>query len=190
MSTATSEGIAVWLTGLPASGKTTIAQALQRELAAMGVATQLLDSDEMRHILTPDPDYSAAARDRFYAVLVYIAGLLTRNGVHVLIAATGPRRRHREAARQQMAYFCEVYVATDLSTCQSRDPKGLYARAAAGEIETLPGIGLPYEPPPAAEITISGDDAVDEAVAKIKQLLFAKWLAQKPHRVPPRSTFA
>lgn len=148
-------GFAIWFTGLPSSGKSTLAQALARQLADQGIAVQILDSDEMRRRLTPHPTYTAEERDHFYDVVLYIAELLTRNGVNVLIAATAPRRRYRQAARQTLARFAEVYVVCPPDVCRERDPKGLWRRAQAGEIDTLPGAGAPYEAPQDPEVTVN-----------------------------------
>ena len=140
-------GFAIWLTGLPASGKTTLAHALSRLLAERGVAVQLLDSDELRRRLTPNPTYSAEERDWFYHVITFLAELLTTNGVNVLIAATASRRAYRQAARERLARFAEVHVECPPRVCRARDPKGLWARADRGEITNLPGADAPYEAP-------------------------------------------
>jgi adenylylsulfate kinase len=148
------QGWAIYLTGLPSSGKTTLAHALGEILAGRGIRVQILDSDRMRRILTPDPTYSAAERDWFYEALAFIAGLLTQNGVHVIIAATAPRRAHRVAARSRIDRFAEVYLDCPIDVCRARDPKGLWARAATGEVTDLPGAGAPYEPPESAEASV------------------------------------
>lgn len=157
MSTNTSDarppGFAIWLTGLPASGKTTLARALQARLAQAGIATQLLDSDALRRVLTPNPTYAPAERDHFYGVLAWLAALLTANGVNVIIAATAAQRAYRDAARAQIARFAEVYVSTPLDVCAARDPKGLYAQAASNSASRLPGRGVAYEPPLRPEVT-------------------------------------
>lgn len=157
-------GLAIWLTGLPSSGKTTLALALRPLLAARGVTTQLLDSDELRRILTPRPRYTNEERDWFYAVLVWLAALLTDNGVNVLIAATAARRAYRDAARSRITRFAEVHVDCAAEVCRARDPKGLWRRAQAGQIAALPGAGAAYEPPPAPEARVnSAALSVEEA---------------------------
>lgn len=147
-------GFALWLTGLPASGKSTLARALQSQLAARGIHTLILDSDELRAILTPQPSYSDAERDWFYGVLAHLAAWLTRNGINVLIAATANRRVYRQAAREQIERFAEIYVQCSLATCCQRDPKGIYAAANAGQAAHVPGIGSTFEPPLSPEVVV------------------------------------
>ena len=157
-------GFAVWLTGMPASGKTTLAHALQTHLAAQGIPAILLDSDDLRPILTPQPTYTPDERDRFYAILGQLAAWLTRQGLNVLIAATANRRAYRDQARRLIPRFAEVYVACSLATCQARDPKGIYARAQAAAQDTVPGLGAAYEPPLTPEATIN-TEALSPAAA-------------------------
>jgi adenylylsulfate kinase len=125
-------GVAIWLTGLPSSGKSTLAQSLHKLLEEKGVTVQILDSDNVRKVLTPAPTYSEEERDWFYRVLAYIAGLLTENGVNVIIAATAPKREHRQAARERIHLFVEVYLNCPEEVCRERDSKGLWKRAEAG----------------------------------------------------------
>ena len=150
----TRPGFALWLTGLPSSGKTSLAQALSRLLHERGITVQILDSDELRHRLTPKPTYSLEERDWFYDIIAFLAELLTVNGVNVLIAATAPRRAYRQAARERIDRFAEVYVECPPEVCRARDPKGLWERADRGEIATLPGRGTPYEAPDAPEVRV------------------------------------
>jgi adenylylsulfate kinase len=162
----------IWFVGLPAAGKTTVAQAVRTQLAARGIPSVLLDSDELRTMLTPTPTYSDVERDWFYGVLVERAAWLARSGVNVLIAATANRRAYRQAARAQIARFAEVYVQCSLETCRRRDPKGIYARAAQGKAEHLPGVGTLFEPPEQPEATISTETGTpaDAASAVLVQL--------------------
>lgn len=162
------QGFTIWLTGLPSSGKTTLARALAQRLDEQNIAVQLLDSDKLRRQLTPDPTYSPAERDWFYNTIGWLASLLTRNGVNVLIAATAPRRIHRQAARQRIDRFAEIYVACPPDVCRERDPKGLWERADKGEITNLPGAGTPYEIPESAEVTVHTDQlSIEEGVEHI-----------------------
>lgn len=165
-------GFAIWFTGLPSSGKSTLARALARHLEGEGIEVQVLDSDELRQTLTPQAAYTPSERRWFYDVLVYFAGLLTDNGVNVLIAATGPRRSYRRAGRQRLARFAEVYVECPPDVCRERDPKGLWQRADAGEIDALPGAGFPYEPPPNPQVRVDTSQSdVDSSVQKIVSTL-------------------
>ena len=169
-------GFAIWLTGLPSAGKSTLARILQSRLQARGLPVELLDSDELRRQLTPHPTYSAEERDWFYGTLTFLAELLTRNGVNVLIAATGPRRAYRRAARARIPRFAEVYLACPPQVCQERDPKGLWRKAAAGEISNLPGAGAIYEPPLAPEASVdtarfSAEEAADRLLDELEYLL-------------------
>jgi adenylylsulfate kinase len=147
-------GFAIWLTGLPSSGKTTLAHALSRLLAERGIAVQILDSDELRRRLTPDPTYSAEERDWFYDIVTFLAELLTTNGVNVLIAATASRRAYRQVVRERIVRFVEVHVSCPPEVCRARDPKGLWERADRGEITNLPGAGALYEAPDAPEARV------------------------------------
>lgn len=147
-------GFVLWLVGRPASGKSTLARLLHQQLAEVGVVSCVLDSDEVRAILTPQPTYSDAERDWFYRTLVDLAALLSRNGVAVLIAATGQRQAYRAAAYQQIPTFAEIYVQCSLDTCRARDPKGLYAKAQAGLVTQLPGVDARFEPPQAPALIL------------------------------------
>lgn len=161
----TNDAFALWFTGLPAAGKTTLARAVQCQLADRGIQTLLLDSDELRKILTPQPTYSDQERDWFYGALADLAAWLVRNGINVLIAATANRRAYRQRARQQIDRFGEVYIRCALATCQRRDPKGIYARAASGATRHVPGLGATYEPPLQPEATVDTDQSAPEASA-------------------------
>jgi adenylylsulfate kinase len=148
-------GFALWLTGLPSSGKTTLAHTLARFLKRRGIPTQILDSDSLRRWLTPHPTYSRPERDWFYRSLALLVALFVRHGQNVLIAATASRRAYRREARNWIARFGEVYVECPLEVCQARDPKGLWERARRGEIAHLPGAGAPYQPPIAPEARVN-----------------------------------
>jgi adenylylsulfate kinase len=158
-------GIVVWFTGLPASGKSTLANRVRERLGDAVV----LDSDAMREVLGAG-DYTRTDRDAFYRTLGRLADLLARQGHVVLVAATAPRRAYRDAVRALAPGFVEVHVRTALELCEQRDRKGLYARARAGQAPTLPGIGEPYEPPLAPEVVATGGED-DQAVTAIVQLV-------------------
>ena len=148
-------GFAIWLTGLPSSGKTTLANALSLLFSERGISVQILDSDDLRRRLTPHPTYSHEERNWFYNMVIFLAGLLTENGVNVLISATAPRRAYRDIARKRMKRFAEVYVDCSEEECRKRDSKGLWKQADSGEIAALPGAGVAYEPPDSPEVKVN-----------------------------------
>jgi adenylylsulfate kinase len=163
-------GVVVWFTGLPASGKSTLALALAAPLRQRGRATLLLDGDELRDLLVPAPGYDEAGREAFYTTLGRLACLAAHQGLIAIVAATAHRRTWRDRAREAAPRFIEVHVATAVDECRRRDPKGLYARQDAAV--ALPGAGLPYEPPRAPEIVASsGRDPA--AIAALLALLGA-----------------
>lgn len=159
-------GFAVWITGLPASGKSTVAAALKREIEARGVPVAILESDSLRRVLTPHPQYTEEERDVFYGAMVHIGKLLTEHGVPVIFDATGNRRKYRDRARQQIARFLEVYVDCPLEVCIARDPKGIYRRAREGTAATVPGFQAMYEPPENPEVIVRGDKEAPEMAAR------------------------
>lgn len=150
------QGFAIWMTGLPASGKSSITRELVGKLAARGVPVVKLESDEMRTILTPEATYSPLERDIFYRTLAMMGVLITRSGAPVVFDATANKRSYREYARNRIPCFLEAYVTCPLDVCMQRDPKGIYRRAATGEASTVPGIQSLYEPPLHPEITLDG----------------------------------
>ena len=143
----------VWLTGLPATGKSTVARHLRTELASRSIPSLVLDGDEIRALLISNPSYSDDERDHFYRILKDLAVLIASQGTTAIVAATAPRRHHREAGRAQVDRFVEVFLTAPSDLLETRDPKGLYARAKAGQIDRLPGRGTPYETPEHPELT-------------------------------------
>ena len=169
-------GFALWITGIPASGKTTITRELVKNLEARGIRAVVLESDEMRTILTPNPTYTPKERDQFYRALSLIGALMTRSNVNVIFDATANKRAYREYARSLIPNFIEVYVKCPLEVSMKRDPKGIYRSAAAGNTTTVPGLQTPYEPPLSPEITLQGqnlpEEGADEIIDKLTQLLY------------------
>lgn len=168
-------GWCVWITGLPGSGKSTVAAELTRLLKEKHLKAQLLSSDDLRKVMTPNPTYSLEERDAVYATLVFIAKLLTRNGVNVVIDSTGNLRRYRDKARKSIRGFFEVYLQCPLEVCVQREarrkmrygaPGRIYSKAKTGITLTVPGIGQPYEPPLKAEITLDTTKCVPIECAK------------------------
>jgi adenylylsulfate kinase len=148
---------AVWLTGLPASGKSTVARALASELGGRGIRAAVLESDAVRREISPQSKYDDAERDAFYATLAYLAGVLVLHGVPVIVDATANRRAYRDRARAAIPRFLEAHVACPLAVCQARDPKGIYRRGAAGTARNVPGVSAPYEPPLTPEVVVDGE---------------------------------
>jgi len=166
------EAFAVWITGLPASGKSTLAAALARALEALGVDAAVLESDALRKVFTPNPRYDDGEREIFYASLVYVGRLLTGHGVPVIFDATANRRAYRDRARNAIPKFVEVHVACPLAVCVSRDPKGIYRRASRGEAARVPGLQADYEPPLHPEVEVRGDvEPPGEAALRVVAVL-------------------
>ncbi len=155
--TATAKGLTVWFTGLSGAGKTTICRAVETELRARGMRVEVLDGDVIRTYLCRDLGFSEKDRNENIKRIAYVAQLLTRNGVVVLVAAISPYRSSREEAREAIGSFVEVYVNAPLEVCEARDPKGLYRRARSGELEHFTGIDDPYEAPLAPEVECHTD---------------------------------
>jgi adenylylsulfate kinase len=170
-------GFVLWLTGLSGAGKSTVAAKLGPVLAERGHRVELLDGDEVRTNLCQGLGFSRADRDTNIARIGYVAGKLAKHGVVVLVAAISPYREARDRVRAAVDTFVEVHVAAPLSTCAERDPKGLYAKALAGEIKHFTGVSDPYEPPLDPEIVLYTEaESVDDSVHKIVAWLEANQL--------------
>jgi adenylyl-sulfate kinase len=167
-------GFVVWLTGYSGAGKSTLAEALAPELRSRGERVEILDGDVVRTHLSRGLGFSREDRDANVARIAFVAHLLARNGVVVLVSAISPYRSGRDAARAQIgaAEFVEVHVAPPLVTCIQRDVKGLYARAIAGEIPAFTGVSDPYEPPLSPEVEIDTSRvSIEGGVAQILSTL-------------------
>ena len=155
-------GMVVWLTGLSGSGKSTVAVEIERRLVSDGRAAYLLDGDNIRHGLNTDLGFSAADRDENVRRVGEVATLFADAGVVAVVPLVSPYRQARDAVRARVTgtglSFIEVHVATSLEECERRDPKGLYARARAGELSGMTGIDDPYEAPLAAELVLTEAD--------------------------------
>jgi adenylylsulfate kinase len=148
------QSFALWITGLPASGKSTIVSALRPQLEALGLTVEVLESDEVRRILTPAPTYSQPERDLFYRALAFAGQRLVAHGVTVLFDATASVRAYRDYARREIPHFAEVAIVCPLEVCMKRDRKGTYERGRRGESGTVPGLQVPYEAPLNPELKI------------------------------------
>jgi adenylyl-sulfate kinase len=170
----TPQGFTLWFTGLPSSGKSTLARRVEEELLARGRAVEVLDGDEVRMRLTKGLGFSKEDRDENIRRIAYVAKLLGRSGAVAITATISPYREIREEIRAEIDNFVEIYVDCPIETCIERDVKGLYKKALAGEIKNFTGVSDPYEPPAAPEVTIrSADESEDESLAKILDALTA-----------------
>ncbi len=188
---------AIWVTGPPGCGKTTIAQGVVKALASRGIAVKLLELDQLRQVLTPEPTYKAEERELIYRALVLMAKLLTEAKVAVVIDATGHRRAWRELARSLIPIFAEVQLSCPVEVCTERErtrplgyaPPGVYVQATRGGA-TVPGVNVPYEVSLNAELVInthitSVSVAVQEVLYLTRRLHNLALL--RPYRVGPRA---
>ena len=172
-----SPSFAIWITGLPASGKSTIVSALKPQLEGLGLTVEMLESDEVRRIITPTPTYSEAERDLFYRALAFIGQKLVAHGVNVVFDATASRRIYRDFAKSMIARFIEVSVECPLATCIERDRKGTYRKGQRGESLTVPGLQSPYEAPINPDLCIdTTTTSSGDAAGQILDLVKARFL--------------
>jgi adenylylsulfate kinase len=177
-------GFVVWLTGLSGAGKTTIAHALAERLKSAGYKVEILDGDVVRQHFSKGLGFSKEDRIENIKRVAYVAHLLARNSVVVIVALISPYREGRNYARQLIGDFVEVYVKCPLNVLIERDVKGLYAKALQGEIQNFTGISDPYEPPENPEVVVETDkETVDESVDKIWQALIESGYIPAPERV-------
>ena len=160
-------GCAIWLTGLPASGKSTIAAALRPQLEQLKLSVEVLESDAVRRILTPTPTYSPAERDLFYRALAFMGARLVSHGVTVIFDATANKRLYRDFARSLIPKFIEVAVECPLELAMQRDYKGTYERGQRGESSNVPGLQDPYEAPLNPEVRIDTTKMTANEVAEM-----------------------
>ncbi|PSB23802.1 adenylyl-sulfate kinase [Stenomitos frigidus] len=165
-------GMVIWLTGLSGAGKTTIAKTLECLLLERQLNVEVLDGDIIRTNLSKGLGYTKEDRDTNIRRVGFVANLLSRNGVIVIVATISPHRLVRDEMRAMMHNFLEVYVNAPFAICESRDVKGLYAAARMGEVKEFTGLDAPYEAPLKPDITCFTDqETVEESVAKIMQAL-------------------
>ncbi|MBI5193635.1 MAG: adenylyl-sulfate kinase [Nitrospirae bacterium] len=171
----TDEGFAVWVTGLPASGKSSVAGTIEKRLHEWyTVKAVRLESDALRKVLTPEPVYSQKERDWFYDVMIFMGRMLIANGINVIFDATGNKRVYRDKAKASISKFIEVYMKCPLHICMERDPKGIYKSAQTGKAHYVPGLQDIYEEPLSPDIIIESDKATpeigaDHVIARMKE---------------------
>ncbi len=170
-------GAVIWFTGLSGAGKSTLSEALEPRLRAEGKKVESLDGDVVRTHLSKGLGFSREDRDTNIARIAFVAHLLQRNGVFVLVSAISPYRNTRDDARKLISDFVEIHVAPPLEECIKRDVKGLYKKAIAGEIKQFTGISDPYEPPLQPELVLdtsalSVDEGVSRILGKLRELSF------------------
>jgi adenylylsulfate kinase len=167
------QGFAIWITGLPSSGKSSLARELARILNEQGLSPAVLESDALRSILTPKPTYSPEERDRFYLQMAQIGEMLCHEGIPVIFDATANRREYRDRARSRISSFLEVLVDCPLELCKKRDPKGIYAAADQGKAKSVPGVQAPFEPPLKPDIIVDGREepriSADAILRRLKE---------------------
>ncbi len=163
------KGVTIWLTGLPSSGKSTLAHALSRELKARNLPVEILDGDVVRTHLSKGLGFSREDRDLNVKRIGFVAGLLTKHGVSVIVAAVSPYREGRDWCRRQIGNFVEVFVETPVAVCEERDVKGLYQKARAGEIQGFTGVDDVYEEPLHPEVAVQ--TATENAEASVSKII-------------------
>jgi len=164
------KGVTLWFTGLPASGKSTLAIETERHLHDSGYLTYILDGDNIRHGLNSNLGFSPEDRNENIRRIGEVSCLFSDAGVIVLTAFISPYREDRDRVRSRHPEggFIEVYVECPLDVCEVRDPKGMYKRARAGQLPDFTGVSAPYEAPLAPEITVrTGESSIDECVSAI-----------------------
>lgn len=170
------QGWTLWLTGLPSSGKTTIAELMKRRLDAEGRPVELLDGDEIRKHFSAGVGFSREDRAAHLQRVAFLCHLLSKHGVVVIASFVSPYRENRDHARRLIGErFVEVFVDTPLEECIKRDVKGLYKKALAGEIAQFTGVSDPYEPPPQPEIVVRTlEESAEAAAGRILERLQAE----------------
>lgn len=178
-------GTVLWFTGLSGAGKTTTARRVMQQMIAAGRQVEMLDGDELRSTVCKGLGFSREERMENIRRIVYIANLLSRNQIDVIVSAIAPYEEMRAYARQQLDGYTEVYVKCPLSECERRDVKGLYAKARSGELQGFTGISDPYEEPVNPEIIIdTGSGTLEGNVAAIMA-----WLNRPGHVQPLEATY-
>lgn len=189
------QGYAVWFTGLPGAGKSTLAESLADLLRRQGLRVEVLDGDLIREGLSKDLGFSKEDRDTNVRRIGFVCELLTRNGVVAIVAVVSPYREVREEVRAMTGNFVEVFVKCPIEVLVKRDVKGMYQKALMGEIQNFTGISDPYEEPLNPEVTVETDKetvavSLVKVVAKLEELGYnlgrqENWLCGEEHDEVP-----
>jgi adenylylsulfate kinase len=171
-------GFTLWFTGLSGAGKTTIAEIVEHELRERERRVEVLDGDIVRTNLSKGLGFGRDDRNINVLRIGFVANLLTRNGVAVIVSAISPYKEARDQVRRRIVDFVEVFVDAPLEVCAERDVKGLYQKAFAGEIAQFTGVSDPYEPPAAPDLTLKTDEEEPQESARkvIEKLEFFGYL--------------
>ena len=171
-----STGFTIWFTGLSGSGKTTVTAIVERELRARGHRVEVLDGDVVRTHLTRGLGFTRGDRDENIRRVGWVCELLSRNDVIAIAAVISPYRAVRDEVRARIGRFVEVYMEAPLDVLVARDPKGLYRRALAGEVENFTGVSDPYEPPLDPDVICHSDgrESPDESAQRVMRMLARK----------------
>jgi adenylylsulfate kinase len=171
-------GFTLWFTGLSGAGKTTVAEIVEKEIRDRGLRVEVLDGDIVRTNLSKGLTFSREDRNINVLRIGFVANLLTRNGVAVIVSAISPYKEARDQVRRRIIDFVEVFVDVPLEVAAERDVKGLYKKAFAGEIEQFTGVSDPYEPPVAPDLVLKTAEETPEESAKrvIEKLEFFGYL--------------
>ncbi|MDD1762476.1 MAG: adenylyl-sulfate kinase [Methanothrix sp.] len=176
----------MWFTGLPGCGKTTIAEKVKTNLSEKGIDVKILQLDEIRKAITPEPKYTDEERNIVYASLAYMAKLLSEEGTNVIIDATANRRRYRDLGRSLIPNFAEVHIRAPLTVCMERErkrkakfsPKDIYNKAATSNA-AVPGVNVAYEEPLSAEIEVDTTSMnSDESARAIAEKILTRFAAK------------
>lgn len=163
----------VWVTGLPGSGKSTVARDMSAIIEKKGIHVKVLELDEIRKVLTPNPAYSEEERAIVYAAIAYMAKILADEGVNVIIDATANLEKYRDVAAKLIPEFGEIYVQCPIETCMAREaarkgghaPPDIYKKGLAGQSSTVPGLNVPYEAPEHPIVVVHTEKATREQAA-------------------------
>src|SRR5215212_9633342 len=171
-------GFTLWFTGLSGAGKTTIAEIVEKEIRDRGLRVEVLDGDIVRTNLSKGLGFSREDRNINVLRIGFVANLLTRNGVAVIVSAISPYKEPRDQVRRRIIDFVEVFVDAPLEVCAERDVKGLYAKAYSGEIPQFTGVSDPYKPPAAPDLVLKTDEEEPQESARrvIEKLEFFGYL--------------